>query len=137
MRENALLCLYFGPRPKPRENVIDSGRQVRAQCASGSASSGLWACASRDKGLSGGSHLQSSKHEHEFRDSACVFEYFLVFLQHRVRMSFSCLPSRPPMYWGVSYGGVLLGLAGAGIGGQRAVVLPRLSGAPERALYGS
>ena len=83
------------------------------------------------------SHLQSSKHEHEFRDSACVFEYFLVFLQHRVRMSFSCLPSHPPIYWGVSYGGVLLGLAGAGIGGQRAVVLPRLSGAPERALYGS
>ena len=81
--------------------------------------------------------LQSSKHEHEFRDSACVFEYFLVFLQHRVRMSFSCLPSHPPMYWGVSYGGVLLGLAGAGSGGQRAVVFPRLSGAPERALYGS
>ena len=102
----------------------------------GTESSGLWACASRDKGWSGGSHLQSSKHEHEFRDSACVFEYFLVFLQHRVRMSFSCLPSHPPMYWGVSYGGVLLGLAGAGIGGQRAVVLPRLPGAPARALYG-
>ena len=82
-------------------------------------------------------HLQSSKHEHEFRDSACVFEYFLVFLQHRVRMSFSCLPSHLPLHWGVSYGGVLLGLAGAGIGGQRAVVLPRPSGAQARALCGS
>ena len=81
-------------------------------------------------------HLQSSKPKHEFRDSACVSEPFLVVLPHRVRMSFSCLPSHPPMHWGVSYGGVLLGLAGAGIGGQRAVVLPRLSGAPARALYG-
>ena len=38
----------------------------------GTESSGLWAYASRDKGWSGGSHLQSSKHEHEFRGSACV-----------------------------------------------------------------
>ena len=105
----------------------------------GAESSGLWACASRDKGWSGGSHLQSSKHEHEheFVTALAFSSLFWLFLQHRVRMSFSCLPSHPPMHWGVSYGGVLLGLAGAGIGGQRAVVLPRLSGAPERALYGS
>ena len=77
----------------------------------------------------------SSKHEYEFRTSACVFEPFLSVLQHRVRMSFSCLPSHPPMYWVASYGGVLLGPAGAGIGGQRAVVSPQLSGALARALY--
>ena len=32
--------------------------------------------------------------------------------------------------------GVLLGPAGAGIGGQRAVVSPQLSGTQARALYG-
>ena len=64
----------------------------------GTESSGVRACGSRDKGC-GKAHLRISKHEYEFRTSACVFESFLACLQHRVRMSFSCLPSHPPREW--------------------------------------